>query len=74
MTHPHAALIEELGDATDLMNKLEAETGIKPSCTQIVSSWKTKGIYWHWRNAVATIAKREGVALPPGFLGPKGAR
>lgn len=74
MNEQHADLIESLGGPSRLIAKLRAETGMAPSCTQIVSQWATKGVYWHWRYSVAQIAKREGVPLPPGFLGPKGAR
>jgi hypothetical protein len=57
-----AKIIEALGD-----------TGVVAKALQLsdsrVSNWKSRGIAWRYRPAIAALAKRKRVALPDGFLG-----
>lgn len=65
-----AELIDNLGGpsivAECLTNRLRLDPPLRP---QTVSQWKTRGIPYRWRAALAIEAREGGVCVPVGFLG-----
>lgn len=57
----HAEIIDALGGTGALASAL----GRKDTA---VSNWKTNGIPWRWRPAIARMAKDRKMNLPPDFL------
>jgi hypothetical protein len=58
----HAEIIVALG-GTVAVAKAVGVSG------QVVTNWKTRGISWRYRGAVAKLAATRGVVLPGDFLG-----
>jgi len=56
----HAHLIDALGIA-----EIAKATGQKPNT---IGNWRKRGIAWKWRPAVASLAARKDIAVPPDFL------
>jgi hypothetical protein len=57
----HAEIIVALG-GTVAVAKAVGVSG------QVVTNWKTRGISWRCRGAIAKLAASQGVALPGDFL------
>lgn len=64
----HAEIIEKLGDYTGIAVAL-GEPG-KPLPIGTTSVWKSRGVPWKYRPALARLAKSKGVLLPADFLAP----
>lgn len=58
-----AEIIEALGDTGAVAAELQL------SSTR-VSNWKTRGIAWPYRAAIAQLAQRRKIKLPNDFLAP----
>jgi hypothetical protein len=66
--HEHADIIENLGGGAALAMALWGDAAGTGRPAWRVYKWKTNGIPWKWRAAVAEIAGKSGARLPANFL------
>jgi hypothetical protein len=67
--HPHALLIDALGGATATARALR-ELGADRVNRSVVQNWRTRGIAWRYRPAVADLLRKARHAVPADFLAP----
>lgn len=67
--HKHAVLIDALGGAKRLSQRLSEELD-QPVSKNRVQNWKARGVSWPWRPILARIAREGGkaAAIPEGFI------